>query len=239
MNVDVVVAVVFTILIVLLIVSVVGMCVVLFLYKRSTVNNIDILIYELSKTGFQIRYEKGRFQYDSKYGKCLYTANKMPHSIKDKLGYNFTDNDICPSKNGLFGRRYFIAVAAKDSLFSALQPKNIPKKLKLSPEEQKTFKDISAKLMYPVNLSENPESLSLTPILGEQIRFKLDVTQDAQDVYMSGDKEFAKTLIKLAIMFSFGVLIFAGVVIIVIITQGGSLASSVSSFAASAPLPPG
>ena len=95
MNIDVVVAVVFTILISGMLFSIVGMFVVFFFYKRSTVNNIDILIYELSKEGWQIRYEKGRFEHHSKYGKCLYTVKTTPYSIKDKLGYNFSDNDIC------------------------------------------------------------------------------------------------------------------------------------------------
>lgn len=238
MNVSTVITVVITILIVLILESIIVMFTVLILYKRDRVNKIDVLIYELSKNGWQTRIEKGRFEHDSVRGRTLYTCKFLPWSIKDKLGYNFSDNDVCPSLKGFFGKRYFLACAGKDGLFSPLKAEKKSKDVKLTPGEEKTFKDVCSKLIYPVNIDQNPETLNLTPILHEQLRFKLDVTQDTQDIYRNADREFAKTLMKLAIYFAFGVLVFAVVVIVILITQGGTIAEAAVNVVP-ATLPPG
>lgn len=236
MDVQQLITVVFTIIFGLFFQALSALMAVLFIYKKNIVNNIDVLVFELNDKGHSIKYEKGRFERDPARGKCLYIVGRTPYSIKANLGYNFSDNHLCTSKNGYFGGRKFIAVACKDQMYAPLQfTKKTMDKLNLTDQEQKVFKDVCSKLVYNVDLDANPETLSLNPILYDQLRFKLDIAQDAQDVYGNKDKEFAKTLIKYALIFLGCVVLFTLIIIIIIITQGPQMASNLSQVA----LPPG
>lgn len=166
--------------------------------KRLKSNPVDISIYELNEKGYQWRLEVGRFLVDPHRGRVLVTCTKWYWGgIKEYLGYHISVNDFTPSKYG--NGRQFVEVAIKDGLVAPLR-KIAKSNKKMTEDEIASLKLWTEKFVTTVKIDNNPETLSLTPIKGEQLRFALDGYKDAAELYNDKDKNLAATLLKYAII---------------------------------------
>lgn len=197
MDLWIIVAVVITFLVATMIYGGVALAVFLIKTKRKSVNRIDIGIYELNDKGATYRLEKGRFIIDPNKGKVLVTVTQIYwNGIKEYLGYHITENDFTPRKFG--NGRMYLELAIKDGLVAPLR--KFAKQKVLSEEDKKAIKLLCEKHVLPISITENPETLSLTPIKSEQLRFSLDAYKDAASLYNDKDKNLAATLLKYAVI---------------------------------------
>jgi len=209
----------------------IGSIVFIFWFNRRKNNNIDVSIYELTKDSFQHRREIGRFLDDPKLGRILVTAKLFSNSIKDKLGPLISDNDLVTSKKA--GRK-FVAVAVKDGMISPLK-----RKLESSKLSEKELESIN-KLLHPnkVSLKEIPQSLGLSPIKSEQIRFVLDAKAEALETYKDKNAEAQRFIMK-ALGVGFVLLVVGTIAIVaILLTQGPQAVEQISSAVPKNPLPP-
>lgn len=226
MNLQVIIAIVVTAFVNNIFFSIIGLIVFIRWYMWRTKNNLDIVICELTRNGVVIRKEIGRREL-GKNGWQVVTARFMKKKYKDNLGYNITEDDMTPSGHGR--KRKFLIVAMKDGLTASLKTvveendQWTEEELKLLAAIEKSFKTTS-----PIKLFDIPKSLSLKPVLAEQTRLAIDLARDTVDVEGNDDKKAARRMFLAAAgVFIFAILIsFA--LLVVVITQGQSLASAVA-----------
>jgi len=230
MNTNVILAIAFTVIILLFIGGMIFVIYNLYVKRKKKANPIDINVIELTKNGYIARNEIGRFQLHPRKGKMLVTVKRglsNIFSVKDNLGYSFSEHDCIISSMGK-GRK-FLTVAMKDGLSSSLN--YVENNIDLSEEEKDLLTRIADKGINKVDNLANPMSLSTTPITHEQTRFALDITQDASVMYVDKDRQAARALMRAAItVFSF-VVIAVIVIIVILITQGPSMAETLTGSA--------
>lgn len=206
-----------------------GIALALFLvnWKRKKNNPIDIGVFELNDKGAQYRQEVGRFIIDPNRGRVLVTCTKFYWGgIKEYLGYHITNNDFTPSKFGNGRQQTFVCI--KDSLVAPLR-KMAKQGEKLTDEERTMLKTMCEKYVSPMPLNEIPETLSLTPIKNESLRFALDGYKDAAALYNDKDKNLAATLLKYAIIAIVVLGIVFVIAFILLIVMGPDAAAKVAT----------
>lgn len=186
---------------------------------KAKINNIDIIILDITKNGWLVDVKKGRVIFDDKKGYRLVTCGLMPNSITDNLGYNITRKDMFPSKRG--PRRLATIVVRKDGL---TQPVNMILKTKsLTPEEKELLQKVKKAFGTRIAQTELedcekiPQSLSITPVLSECVSFVIQSVKDAHTIFTDKKKEaLQKTIIIASLVFA-GIVIIGGFIFIILL----------------------
>lgn len=208
--------------------AIIGLGIVLARYFGRRRNPLDIVILKLTNDGVSSVFRRGRQEHYKGRGLRTVTGRGLMLSkVRENLGYNITDDDMTHSGMGV--NRKFLIVVMKDGLTSSL------KKALVSDEFSDAEKVLLSKCdeefsnAGAVRLTDIPKTLSLTPILSEQTRFRMDVEQDVLKIDGNDDRKMARRMLFVSAGIFFFTLIICLVLFVVMLNQGPDLAASVAA----------
>jgi len=191
-------------------------------------NNIDIIVFDLYRSGIKVRKEKGHKVYTDN-GWNIITSKWLSSKIKDQLGYNITEDhmELSTKKN-----RKYLFVAMKNGFSSSLE--YAAEQLKLSDEELILLKKCEKQFNIPgvIKLDGVPKTLTLNPLIQNQTRFAINHAKDQAKLYNDEDKKHLRRMQMMAMGIVALALIIAVVILVIAINQAPTFAGQITANAA-------